>query len=131
MAMRRLTRHLRWVSGFVAQKKSILFTYGLLIGLALIYTALWYRGNGLAIGGDYVMPYNGLDVIARYSSYWNSWKDLGNPIPPILTDTPVVETSFLSALYAITHDAPMAMKIFFSAFTAVEAVSVCYLTTGL
>ncbi len=112
-------------------RRKILVRYALLLAASVVYTLLWYRGEGLTIGGDYVLPYNGLSVAARYTSYWNLWKDLGNPIPPLLTDTPPVETLTMGILLALTNSPTLTNKVFILIFTAVETTSTFYLTTVL
>lgn len=103
--------------------------YALLVLLSLIYTLLWYKEQVLAIGGDYVYPFNAGLIVNQYSSYWNFWKDFGNAVPPLLTAIPIIETMGYGALTSLTKDPVLATKTFAFILTSIESASFYYFVT--
>ena len=72
----------------------------LLLVVSIVVTSLWFRGNSLAIGGDFaVIPFYTSQTASRYLSAWNFWIDAGNPIPSIISNqVPILDFLFYYTL---------------------------------
>jgi hypothetical protein len=70
------------------------FAWSLLLGMA--YTILAYRGDGLIIGGDSIIPLHSVEYLMKLSYYSNPWAGFGSNLPPIFSFPPLPDILIFS-----------------------------------
>jgi hypothetical protein len=103
----------------------------LLVALSLIYVLTSYRGSGLTIGGDGLIPFHPIDYIKRLSYATDPWAGFGSNLPPIFSLPPLPEILVFSVLDLLRFDIYMANKLYLFILATCTTFSVYYLGTTI
>jgi hypothetical protein len=97
--------------------------------LGITYSLLAYRGNGLTIGGDNIIPLHSLEYLARIPSLSDPWAGLGSHLPPIFS-LPTIPDTFLFFLFS-PFDIYIANKLYMFVLSTLSVFSIYYLATTI
>jgi hypothetical protein len=90
---------------------------------------LTYRGNGLTIGGDDVIPFHPLEYLTRLPHTSNPWAGFGSALPPIFSLPPIPDTLlfFLFSPFGIY----LANKLYVFVLSTLTILSVHFLAVTI
>lgn len=97
--------------------------------LGTTYTLLSYRGAGLTIGGDNIVPLHSFAYLTRLSSPIDLWAGFGSQLPPVFS-LPTVPDTFLFLLFS-PFDIYVANKLYLLFLVTLSIFSICYLATAV
>jgi hypothetical protein len=113
----------------ISKKKRILKLFTCLSLVGMVYVILAYRGDGLTIGGDNVIPLHPFEYLARLPYSSNPWAGFGSPLPPIFALPPLPDILLFSLFSSLNFDIYVGNKLYVFVLATLSAVSIFYLST--
>jgi len=117
------------ISVLALKKKDTLKLFACLSLVGIAYAILAYRGNGLTIGGDNVIPLHSLEYLTRLPHSSNPWAGFGSPLPPIFSLPPLPDILLFSLFSLLNFDIYVGNKLYVFVLATFSAVSIFYLST--
>jgi hypothetical protein len=102
-----------------------------LILLSACYTLLAYRGGGLTIGGDCLIPFHSTEYLTRLPFLSDPWAGLGSSLPPIFSLPPLPDTLMFSGFALLGLDIYTANRLYMFVLSTISASSIYCLSTTI
>ena len=102
-----------------------------LVVLGACYTLLAYRGDGLTIGGDCLLPFHPTEYLSRIKYVSDPWAGFGSSLPPIFSLPPLPDTLLFSAFTLSGLDIYAANKLYVFILATLSSISIYYLLTTI
>jgi len=90
-----------------------------------------YKGNGLTIGGDALIPFHPTDYLKRLSYSTNPWAGFGSELPPIFSIPPLPDVLIFSAFDLLCIDIYLSNKLYLLILAMFSAFSMYYFGTTI
>jgi hypothetical protein len=112
-------------------EKSKLKIFALLMLIGSIYLLTTYKGSGLTIGGDALIPFHPLNYLERLTYSTNFWEGFGSGLPPIFSLPTLPEILIFSAFDLMSFNIYIANKLYLFILATVSVFSMYYLGTTI